>query len=86
LEQAVPSPTICTFFLKNAVAFQAIDDKPVFILFLLLSPSTKAHLHCLSRLAFCVRNDGFVTFLRSRPTSDALYERVAAFERQLDTP
>jgi PTS system nitrogen regulatory IIA component len=86
LEQAVPYPTICTFFLKRAVAFQAIDDKPVFILFLLLSPSTKAHLHCLSRLAFCVRDDGFVTFLRSRPTPDALYERVAAFEQQLDTP
>jgi nitrogen PTS system EIIA component len=86
LEKAVPYPTICTFFLKTAVAFQAIDDKPVFILFLLLSPSTKAHLHCLSRMAFCVRDDTFVSFLRSRPEPEALYERVAAFEQQLDTP
>jgi len=86
LEEAVPYPTICTFFLKSAAAFQAIDDKPVFVLFLLLSPSTQTHLHCLSRLAFCVRDDGFVTFLRSRPTPEALYERVAAFEQQLDTP
>jgi nitrogen PTS system EIIA component len=85
LEEAVPYPTICTFFLKSAAAFQAIDDKPVFVLFLLLSPSTQAHLHCLSRLAFCVRDDGFVTFLQSRPTPDTLYERVAAFEQQLDT-
>lgn len=86
LVEAVPYPTICTFFLKAAATFQAIDDKPVFVLFLLLSPSTQAHLHCLSRLAFCVRDDAFVTFLRSRPAPDALYERVAAFEQQLDTP
>jgi PTS system nitrogen regulatory IIA component len=86
LDEAVPYPTICTFFLETAAAFQAIDDKPVFVLFLLLSPSTQSHLHCLSRLAFCVRDDGFVTFLRSHPTPDALYERVATFEQQLDTP
>ena len=86
LEAAVPCPTICTFFLKSALPFQAIDDKPVFILFLLLSPSTHAHLHCLSRLAFCVRDDAFVSFLQSRPEPDALFERVAAFEQQLDTP
>jgi PTS system nitrogen regulatory IIA component len=86
MKKAVPYPTICTFFLKTAVDFQAIDDKPVFILFILLSPSTKGHLHCLSRLAFCVRDDAFITFLRSRPVPDALYERVAAFEQQLDTP
>jgi PTS system nitrogen regulatory IIA component len=44
------------------------------------------HLHCLSRLAFCVRDNDFVTFLQSRPAPDALFERVAAFEQQLDTP
>jgi PTS system nitrogen regulatory IIA component len=86
MEKAVPSPTICTYFLKSALPFQAIDDKPVFVLFLLLSPSTTAHLHCLSRLAFCVRNDGFVAFLQSRPAPDALLERVASFEKQLDAP
>jgi nitrogen PTS system EIIA component len=85
LAKAVPYPTICTFFLETAAAFQAIDDRPVFVLFLLLSPHTKAHLHCLSRLAFCVRDDAFVTFLRSRPTPQALYEHVAAFEEQLDS-
>ncbi|MDJ0784089.1 MAG: PTS sugar transporter subunit IIA [Desulfosarcinaceae bacterium] len=86
LEKAVPCPTICTFFLKHAAPYQAIDDKPVFILFLLLSPSTSAHLHCLSRLAFCVRDDAFVSFLRSRPAPETLLARVAAFEEQLDAP
>ena len=86
MEKAVPSPTICTFFLNSALPFQAIDDKPVFVLFLLLSPNTTAHLHCLSRLAFCVRDNSFVAFLQSRPAPDALLERVASFEQQLDAP
>jgi PTS system nitrogen regulatory IIA component len=86
LEAAPPCPTISTFFLEKPAPFQAIDDKPIFILFLLLSPSTHMHLHCLSRLAFCVRDNDFVTFLQSRPAPDALFERVAAFEQQLDTP
>lgn len=86
LEEAAPCPTIATFFLKHPVSFKAIDDKPVFTLLLLLSPSTETHLHCLSRLAFCVRDDAFVSFLKSRPEPEALFERVAAFEKQLDTP
>jgi PTS system nitrogen regulatory IIA component len=86
LEKSVPGPTIGTFFLKSALPFQAIDDKPVFVLFLLLSPSIETHLHCLSRLAFCVRDDGFVSFLQSRPAPDALLERVASVEQQLDKP
>lgn len=85
LETAVPRPTICTLFLENALPFQAIDDRPVFVLFILLSPSIEAHLHCLSRLAFCVRDDAFVSFLQTRPEPQALFERVAAFEQQLDT-
>jgi PTS system nitrogen regulatory IIA component len=85
LETAVTGPTISTFFLKSPLPFQAIDDRPVFVLFILLSPSINTHLHCLSRLAFCVRDDAFVSLLQSRPAPQALYERVAAFEQQLDT-
>lgn len=85
LETAVPCPTICTFFLESALPFKAIDDRPVFVLFILLSPSIEAHLHCMSRLAFCVRDDTFVSFLQTRPEPQALFERVAAFEQQLDT-
>ena len=85
LETAVPCPTISTFFLKSPLPYRAIDDRPVFVLFILLSPSINTHLHCLSRLAFCVRDDAFVSLLQSRPAPRALYERVAAFEKQLDT-
>lgn len=75
---------ITSCFLERPVDFAAIDDKPVFILFLLMSPSVKIHLQLLSRLAFCVRHRAFVDFLKTRPGADELYAQVAEFEARLE--
>ena len=64
--------------------FHAVDDQPVFVLFILLSDSIDSHLHLLSRLAFCLRDEGFVAFLRRQPQTDALLKQIAAFEQRLD--
>ncbi|OQY59854.1 MAG: hypothetical protein B6245_04475 [Desulfobacteraceae bacterium 4572_88] len=84
LSENADHPLITTCFLGKPIHFRAVDDKPVFVLFILLSASTKAHLHLLSRLAFCVRNNAFVEFLRTAPDADALLSKVAKFEEQLD--
>ncbi|MGD8700904.1 MAG: PTS sugar transporter subunit IIA [Desulfosarcina sp.] len=78
------SPVITTCFLDSPVIFGAIDDQPVFIFFILISPSVKHHLHLLSRLSYCIRDSSFVAFLEARPGEQALYARVAEFEKQLD--
>ncbi len=78
------APLLSTFFLEQPAAYGAIDDKPVFVLFLLLSPSTQGHLHLLSRLAFCVRDNAFVSFLQKAPRAEALFEKIAEFEQKLD--
>jgi len=75
---------ITTCFLKTPAEFDAVDDKPVFVLFILMSPSVKIHLHLLSRLAFCVRHDAFVEFLAGRPKPDLLFAKIADFETRLD--
>ena len=75
---------ITTCFLDHPVEFDAVDDKPVFILFVLLSPSVKVHLHLLSRLAFCVRDDAFVDFLRTVPPTEDLLMKIAEFENSLE--
>jgi PTS system nitrogen regulatory IIA component len=77
-------PLIATAFLESPVDFQAVDDQPVFVLFILLSDSIDSHLHLLSRLAFCLRDDGFSAFLRACPGPGPLLERTAAFEGRLD--
>jgi len=77
-------PIIATAFLHNPIDFKAVDDQPVFVLFMLISDSIDSHLHLLSRLAFCLRDDDFLAFLRRYPEADALFKRIATFEKRLD--
>jgi PTS system nitrogen regulatory IIA component len=84
LTETLEAPSITTCFLEKAVEFDAIDDQPVFVMFILLSTSIKVHLHLLSRLSFGVRSAAFVDFLRKAPDADTLYSRVAEFEARLD--
>ncbi len=75
---------ITTCFLESPIDFKAVDDRPVFVLFILSSPDIKKHLHLLSRLAFCVRDGDFISFLKKEPEPDALYSMVAEFEKRLE--
>ncbi len=84
LSNIMEQSAITTCFLNKPVNFNSIDDKPVFILFLLVSSSIKAHLHLLSRLSYCVRDSLFLEFLETSPKSDALLNKIAAFEKHLD--
>lgn len=84
LSDGMKTSVIITCFLEKPINFGAVDDKPVFIMFILLSPSIKDHLHLLSRLAFCLRDDSFVNFLKTSPDSDAFFKKIADFEKQLD--
>jgi PTS system nitrogen regulatory IIA component len=78
------NPTITTFFLEKPIDFAALDKKPVFVMFILLCPSVKHHLHLLSRLAFCIRDDLFIEFLKTYPSSEVLFSKIADFEKELD--
>lgn len=84
LEDMGGDAILATFFLEDSVDFGSIDDKPVFVLFILLSPTTREHLNLLSRLAFCVRDDSFVSFLKTAPDAESLFSRIEAFEKKLD--
>lgn len=83
LSDRMEHPAIVTCFLETPINFGAIDDRPVFVMFILLSNSTKNHLHLLSRLAFCVRDNAFVEFLKTAPDSVELSSKIADFEKQL---
>jgi PTS system nitrogen regulatory IIA component len=55
----VPQSSVTLCFLEQPVDFGALDGKPVFALFLVLSQSVRAHLHLLGRLSFGLRQAGF---------------------------
>ncbi len=74
---------VTTCFLKHEVDFNSVDGKPVFVMFIMLSATTKIHLRLLSRLSFCLRNEEFVRLLGYHPPQEILLEKVKELEDQL---
>jgi PTS system nitrogen regulatory IIA component len=83
LNQSEDLPFIATCYLDAPLDFKAVDHRPVFVLFILVGDSIDSHLRLLSRLAFCLRDDAFVSFLRDQPGMNLLLARIEGFERQL---
>ena len=73
-----PSVTLC--FLESAVDFGALDGVPVQVLFTLITPTIRTHLHLLSRLGFALRAKGF----RSAIITHASRETILAEARQAE--
>lgn len=84
LADVMDKPLITTCFLEKWIDFAAIDDQPVFVMFILISPTIKIHLHLLSRLSFCVRDDAFVEFLKTAPDEDVFFSKIAEIEKQFE--
>ena len=80
----IQEPMIVTGFLKEPMEFDAIDDLPVFVIFLLLSPTVEVHLGLLSRLSYCLRNDGFIKSLETSRDKESLYGQVEVMEKSLE--
>ncbi|WP_298439278.1 PTS sugar transporter subunit IIA [Geobacter sp.] len=79
----VPASSITLCHLASPVDFGALDGKPVQFLFTLVSPTVKAHLHLLSRLAHALRDPRLREALK-RPCDPAgIRAAVAEIERSL---
>ena len=72
----VDKAVISLCFLERPVNFGALDGKPVQALFTLITPSVRAHLHLLSRLAFALRDEPFKALVRGQASRDELMEAV----------
>lgn len=84
LTQGPGEPVIVTCFLDQPIDFNSIDDRPVSVLFLLLSPGIEVHLSLLSRLSFCLRDAAFVEFLNRKPSAEEFLDKVEATELTID--
>ena len=81
----VTRPLITLCFLEHAVEFGAIDQKPVSIVFSLISPTVRAHLRLLSRLAFALQDPGFRTVIRKQGSRDEIFAEAHRIEALLVT-
>ena len=75
-------PQITTCFLSDAVPFDAVDGKPVQVMMVLLSHSTKQHLTMLSKLSFYLRDPDFRAHLLSQPSISEILSKIAAMESE----
>lgn len=84
LQDGPREPSISTYFLESPVDYGAIDRVPVFVLFLMLSPSPKIHLRLLAKLSHLLRDNAFADFLKRKPSADDLLSKVDEMETQMD--
>jgi PTS system nitrogen regulatory IIA component len=80
---SLPSPAITLSFLKKPVDFGALDGKPVEIVFMLISPTVKIHLHLLSKLAYALRNDSFRSVLGGSRDPGLILDAARRVESEL---
>lgn len=72
------SASISLCFLQHPLDFGAFDNKLVFAIFLLISPTVRTHLHLLSRLSFALHDSDLTAALARRASSSEL---LAEFQR-----
>jgi PTS system nitrogen regulatory IIA component len=70
-------------FLKNPIDFDAVDGQPVTILFTLVTPNVKAHLHLLAKLAFLLHDQNFQALLHRPGTEAGIMTAVRALEETI---
>ncbi len=76
----VEEPHVLLCFLREPVDFRAMDGRPVRVLVTLLSPSIRAHLQLLAKLAFALHDERLLELLGGIPSKEAVLERIRSLE------
>lgn len=75
---AVTKPGLAAMVIKDGVDFDALDDEPVNLLFLIAAPDTEdnVHLDVLSKLSMLLMDEGFVEKLKAAATVEEFLQIV----------
>ena len=79
----VSEPIVSLCFLEKPIDFDSLDGKPVNCLFTLVSPTVKAHLHLLSRLAYALRDNNFRQVIEKQGSREEIFSEIARIESGL---
>jgi nitrogen PTS system EIIA component len=79
----LPVPKVSLSYLEKPVDFGALDGKPVQILFTIISPTIRMHLHLLSKLAYCLRDPRLRQILGRECNPEAIHAAVREIERDI---
>jgi len=76
----VTRPTATLGFLENPVDFHALDGRPVSILFTLITPTLRSHLHLLSKLGFVLKDRRFRKVLEEQGSREEIFAALRSAE------
>jgi len=79
----ISQPILSLSFLETPIDYGALDGKPVYALFLLVSPNVRTHLRILARLAFCLRDPEFKEAVLSQASRETILSTLAQTEARL---
>lgn len=82
----VERPLVTLCFLERPIEFGALDGRPVQTLFTVVSPTVKAHLHLLSRLAFALRDPKFKALIQHQAGRDDILAAAVRVSESLPKP
>ncbi len=80
----ITKPTLTLCFLEQPVNFNALDGKRVNILFAVITPTLRSHLHLLSKLGFVLHNQAFRKTLTDEGSRDEIFATLRRAETQLE--
>ncbi|MBI2931206.1 MAG: PTS sugar transporter subunit IIA [Planctomycetes bacterium] len=73
-------------FLERPIDFAAPDGKPVDTLFMLMTPTVRAHLHLVSRLMYALNDAEFKSVLRRRGAAEEIFREARRVEAAIPPP
>jgi PTS system nitrogen regulatory IIA component len=79
----VTRPLLSLAFLETPIDYDALDGKPVQALFLLVSPTIRAHLVILARLSFALKDPLFRQAVLHRETRAKILDSLRAIESKI---
>jgi PTS system nitrogen regulatory IIA component len=83
---SVKNPAILLCFLEKPVDFGALDGEPVRVLFTMVSPTVRVHLHLLSKLAFMLGKTKLREVLERTGKPEEIMAVVEAEEAKISRP
>ena len=78
------TPRVTLGFLERSVDFGALDGQPVFALFSVISPTARAHLQLLSRIAFALRDPHFKEQIVCQAGRDDILEALSRLDSMVE--
>jgi len=76
-----PTATLC--FLERPIDFQSLDGQPVSLLFTLIAPSLRSHLHLLSKLGFVLHDRNLRKLLKEQASREKVFAALKRIEERL---